>query len=60
MVFEPKDVVRKLEFDKVLDLLSREALTGMAAEMLAELAPHTNFDQIDSSLRQAREFKLAL
>lgn len=60
MVFEPKDVVRKLEFDKVLDLLSREALTGMAAEVLAELSPQTRFEQIDASLRQAREYKLAL
>jgi len=60
MVFEPKDVVRKLEFDKVLELLSREALTGMAAEMLAALEPQTHFEPIDESLRQVREFKLAL
>jgi hypothetical protein len=34
MIFEPKDVFRKLEFDKVLDLLEKESLTPMAAEEL--------------------------
>jgi DNA mismatch repair protein MutS2 len=60
MVFEPKDVFRKLEFDKVLDLLEKEALTPMAAEILRELQPDTNFQNIDLRLREAREYKLAL
>jgi DNA mismatch repair protein MutS2 len=60
MNFEPKDVFRKLEFDKVLDLLEKEALTPMAAEQLRQVAPSTDFVAIDLQLREAREFKLAL
>ncbi len=60
MTFEPKDVFRKLEFDKVLDLLEREALTPMAAEALRAIAPLTDFSKIDQSLRETREFKLML
>lgn len=60
MIFEPKDVFQKLEFDKVLDLLEKEALTPMAAESLRSLAPGTNFEHIDRSLREVREYKLML
>ncbi|MCC7244694.1 MAG: Smr/MutS family protein [Saprospiraceae bacterium] len=60
MQFEPKDVFRKLEFDKILDLLEKEALTPMAAEVLRDIRPETNFQNIDQCLREVREFKLAL
>jgi DNA mismatch repair protein MutS2 len=60
MTFEPKDVFRKLEFDKILELLEKEALTPMAAEVLREISPKTNFAEIDLSLRETREFKLIL
>ncbi|HND89833.1 MAG TPA: endonuclease MutS2, partial [Saprospiraceae bacterium] len=58
--FEPKDVFRKLEFDKVLDLLEKEAMTPMAAEVLKATQPGTDFNAIDTALRELREFKLAL
>lgn len=60
MTFEPKDVFRKLEFDKILDLLQRECLTPMAAEELKNLSPSTDFQWVDLRLREVREFKLAL
>ncbi|MBP6827476.1 MAG: hypothetical protein KA165_13020, partial [Saprospiraceae bacterium] len=60
MNFEPKDVFRKLEFDKILDLLEKEALTAMAAEELARISPLTDFKSIDLMLRETREFKLIL
>ncbi len=60
MIFEPKDVFHKLEFDKILDLLEREALTPMAAEQLRALRPSTEFAWIDQSLRETREYKLIL
>lgn len=60
MIFEPRDAYRKIEFDKVIDLLEKEALTPMAAELLRVLEPSTSFQQIDISLREAREYKLAL
>lgn len=59
-MFEPKDVIRKLEFDKVLDLLEKEALTPMAAAELKDISPDTRFQAIDLKLREVREFKLAL
>ncbi|MBK9337053.1 MAG: Smr/MutS family protein [Lewinellaceae bacterium] len=60
MIFEPRDVFNKLEFDKVLDLLEKEAMTPMAAERLRALTPSTSFGQIDTWLRETREFKLTL
>jgi DNA mismatch repair protein MutS2 len=58
--FEPRDVLRKLEFDKVLDLLVKEALTPMAAEALQSLQPAIVFNEIDLQLRETAEFKLTL
>lgn len=58
--FEPRDVLRKLEFDKVIELLTREALTPMAAERIAELSPSQNFQQVDRELRETSEFKMTL
>lgn len=60
MLFEPKDVFQKLEFDKVLALLEKEALTPLAAQELAALAPLQRFEEIDLRLRETREFKLTL
>ena len=60
LMFEPRDVFRKLEFDKVLELLEKEAMTPMAVEMLQALTPSTVFNQIDTWLRETREYKLAL
>lgn len=60
MIFEPRDVFRKLEFDKVLDLLEKETMTPMGAERIRELAPTTAFAPIDIALRETREFKLTL
>ncbi|MCY7326938.1 MAG: endonuclease MutS2, partial [Saprospiraceae bacterium] len=60
MVFEPKDVFQKLEFDKVLELLEKEALAPLAAEELRSIQPSTSFTEIDRQLREVREFKLAL
>lgn len=60
MKFEPRDVFQKLEFDKVLDLLEKEAMTPMAAERLRALTPSLSFQEIDQWLRETREYKLTL
>lgn len=60
MIFEPRDVFRKIEFDKILDLLEKESLTPLAAEELRTLEPSVSFPQIDGWLRETREFKLTL
>jgi DNA mismatch repair protein MutS2 len=58
--FEPRDVPRKLEFDKVLDLLVKEALTPMAATALQALQPGVSCKEIELQLREIAEFKLTL
>lgn len=58
--FEPRDVPRKLEFDKVLDLLVKEALTPMAAATLQALQPGISCKDIELQLREIAEFKLTL
>lgn len=60
MLFEPKDVALQLEFDRVIALLVKEALTPVAQEVLAGLTPGTDYQEIDLRLREAREYKLAL
>ena len=60
MHFEPRDVLRKLEFDKIVDLLVKEALTPMAAEALRDLTPMAEFASIDLSIRETSEYKLTL
>ena len=48
MIFEPRDVLRKTEFDKILDLLEKETLTPMASEVLQALQPSVSFPEIDT------------
>jgi DNA mismatch repair protein MutS2 len=60
MLFEPRDVLQKLEFDKVIELLENEAVTPMGAAELRSLLPDTSFTRIDLRLREVRDWKLAL
>lgn len=60
MLFEPKDIFQKLEFDKVVELLVKEAFTPMAAELLSQLRPCADFKVIDHQLKEVRDLKLAL
>jgi DNA mismatch repair protein MutS2 len=60
MLFEPKDVLQKIEFDKIIELLEKEALNPIAAEVLRQLKPGVTFSEIDLRLREVREYKLAL
>jgi len=60
MLFEPKDIFQKLEFDKVIELLVKEAFTPMAAEILSQLKPSADFKDIDRQLKEVRDLKLAL
>jgi DNA mismatch repair protein MutS2 len=59
-VIYPQDFFEKLEFDKVLELVARECLTEMAQAQVAELRPMTDFDVIDTALRQVKEMKLGM
>ena len=58
--FEPRDVLQKLEFDKIIELLQKEVLTPLAAERLKDLGPVTDYNWVDLRLRETAEFKLTL
>ena len=60
MIFEPKDVFQRLEFDKVLELLEKECLTPMAVAMAQELSPSTDHTQIVLQLKETKEMKTIL
>jgi DNA mismatch repair protein MutS2 len=60
VIFEPKDVFTKLEFDKVLLLLEKHCLTEMTAELVRDLQPVQDFQILDSLLKETRDMKLAL
>jgi DNA mismatch repair protein MutS2 len=60
MIFEPKDVFTKLEFDKVLQLLEKHCLTEMTAELVRDLQPVHDFKILDILLKETRDMKLAL
>ena len=56
---EPADCLLKLEYDKVIALLSKEALTPMAAGRLEALRPRADHHWIEARLREVRDYKLA-
>lgn len=58
--FEPRDVLHKLEFDRILDLLEKHALTPMGVEQLRATLPMLDFERIDTALREVRDYKLLL
>lgn len=60
MHFEPKDVLQKLEFDRVLDLLEKRTLTPMGAARVRCIGPMLDFERIDVALREVRDYKLLL
>ena len=57
---EPNDLYEKLEYDKILDWLSRECLGDLARERVQALRPQIDIDWIQTQLRQTEEMKKAL
>lgn len=60
MRFEPRDVLQKLEFDRITDLLEKRTLTPMGAEQARLIGPMLDFERIDAALREVRDYKLLL
>ena len=57
MILEPKDLYEKLEFDKVLELLSAESLGEYGKEQIQNLRIETKLEVIQQKLLYVSEFK---
>lgn len=60
MQLAPKDLYQKLEFDKVIKLLTEECLGVLGREKAANVELETSVQQIRKKLRQTLEFKRSL
>ncbi len=57
MRLAPKDVLEKLEFDKVINLLAEECAGDLGREKVLSLHPQTNKDVIEGQLQEAEQFR---
>ncbi len=60
MRLEPKDLLEKLEFDKIIALLDKECLGELGRQAIHRMPFMTNVDDIERRLREVSEYKLAL
>lgn len=60
MLFEPEDLLEKLEFDKVVLLLDKMCYGLPGRNLLAQLKIQTDLKEIQTMLRQTLEYKTAL
>ncbi len=58
--FEPRDVLHKLEFDRIIEALEKHTLTPMGVEAVRHIVPMLDFERTDTALREVREYKLLL
>ena len=57
MLLEPKDLFERLEFDKVLDLLTNLCLGELGRTEAAAITPETALESIDRNLEEVMEFR---
>ncbi len=60
MLFIPSDLFEKLEFDKVLELVSKYSYGLPAKKEILEIQPISNKKRINQMLKQVAEYKLGL
>ncbi len=60
MLFQPKDIYEKLEFDKILHLLMKECLGELGKEAIQALPFHSSKPILDSILQEVKEYKLSI
>lgn len=60
MHLEPKDILERLEFDKVLLLLEKECLGALGKEAVRHLSFFTDIAVIEQQLKEVWELKLSL
>ena len=59
-MLEPKDLLEKLEFNKVLELIVRECYGELGKEAVRAMPVETELPVIERKLREVAEYKLAL
>lgn len=57
MLLEPKDLFERLEFDKVLELLTQLCLGELGREVTAAIRPETDLAAIEQKLEEVSEFR---
>lgn len=57
MKLYPSDILDKLEFNKIIDLLKEQAISEMGIALCAQLQPYADKSLIKKSLKQISEFK---
>ena len=57
MRWEPNDLFKKLEFDKVLELLGEYCLGELGKKEVAKIVPGTGITAIERKLKEVHEFK---
>ena len=60
MRLEPKDLLGKLEFDKIITLLDKECLGELGRQAVHRLPFMTDLNEIEQRLREVAEYKLSL
>ncbi|MEL7020528.1 MAG: endonuclease MutS2, partial [Bacteroidota bacterium] len=60
MQLEPKDLYESLEFDKIIDLLTKECLGTLGADAAQQLEISSDFKQIDRRLKETNEYKRSI
>ena len=60
MQLEPKDLLTKLEFDKLLSLAAEECVGALAKSAVFEIVPSTDIKAIKISLKEVMELKNSL
>ena len=60
MRLDPKDIFQRLEFDKVLELVSHECQGELGKSAAHAIRPGTNLDRIETKLREVREMRRSI
>ena len=57
MKLYPSDILEKIEYNKIIDLLKEQAISDMGLDLCMHLLPTTDKHYIQKSIRQIAEFK---
>lgn len=60
MLLEPKDLFERLEFDKVIELLTQQCLGDLGREAVAAIQPETDPEAISLRLDEVAQFRLTI
>ena len=60
VLLEPKDILQKLEFDKVVELLLQEVHGNLGEELIQTIQFSTDTEDLQTKLKEVAEYKLSL